>query len=137
MPDIFSKKKRSEIMSKIGPKNSEPEIFIRKLVHGMGYRFRLHRKELPGKPDLVFPKYKKVIFVNGCFWHGHKGCKRAKLPETNKSFWEKKIKKNVKNDEKNTKALKSLGWDSLTIWQCEINTNNLSFLKREISVFLS
>lgn len=124
-------------MSKIGPKNSEPEMFIRKLVHSMGYRFRLHRKELPGKPDLVFPKYKKVIFVNGCFWHGHKGCKRAKLPETHMVFWKKKIEKNIKNDTKNSIALKNLGWDYLVIWQCEITSNNIERLKKRIQSFLT
>ena len=94
MPDVFSKSKRSEIMSHIGQKDTQPEIVVRKMLHRMGYRFRLHRKDLPGKPDIVLPKYRKVIFVHGCFWHGHEGCPRAALPETNREFWEQKVEKN-------------------------------------------
>ena len=85
--DIYSPKKRSEIMSKISGKNTKPELIIRKLVHSKGYRFRIHKSNLPGKPDLVLSKYKKVIFVNGCFWHNHKNCRRSILPATNKKFW--------------------------------------------------
>ena len=136
MTDIFTKKKRSEIMSKIGPKDSSQEVFIRKLVHSLGYRFRLHRKDLPGKPDLVFPKYKKVIFINGCYWHGHKGCKRANLPETNRKFWEEKIGRNIKTDIKNQKKLKKLGWDYLIFWQCKIKKSKITFLKQNICNFL-
>ena len=124
-------------MSKIGPKDSEPELFIRKLIHNLGYRFRLHRKDLPGKPDLVFPKYKKVIFVHGCFWHGHSGCKKSKLPETNKTFWEEKIDKNIKRDSDNYVGLKNLGWDYLVFWQCQIKKKNFEFLKQKITSFLS
>ena len=123
-------------MSKIGPKDSSQEVFIRKLVHSLGYRFRLHRKDLPGKPDLVFPKYKKVIFVNGCYWHGHKGCRRANLPETNRTFWEEKIGRNIKSDIKKQKELKKLGWDYLILWQCKIKKSNITFLKQKISAFL-
>jgi len=136
LTDIFSKKKRSEIMSKIGPKDSKQEIFIRRLVHELGYRYRLHRKDLPGKPDLVFPKYKKVIFINGCFWHGHKNCKRAKLPETNNQFWKEKIEKNIINDKANQKELKRLGWDYLIVWQCDIKRKNIDILKKIIDDFL-
>jgi DNA mismatch endonuclease, patch repair protein len=124
-------------MSKIGPKNSKPEIIIRKIIHSMGYRYRLHRKDLPGKPDLVFPKYKKVIFVNGCFWHGHKKCKRATMPKTNKAFWNNKIAKNIDNDFKKCKELKILGWDYLVIWQCEIKSNNSAIIKNKVSDFIS
>jgi DNA mismatch endonuclease (patch repair protein) len=124
-------------MSKIGPKNSKPEMLIRKLIHNMGYRYRLHRKDLPGKPDLVFPKYKKVIFVNGCFWHGHRKCKRATMPKTNKSFWKNKIAKNIENDFKKCKELKKLGWNYLIIWQCEIKSNNLAIIKNKVSNFIS
>jgi DNA mismatch endonuclease (patch repair protein) len=135
--DIFSDIKRSEIMSRIGPKDSKPEIFVRKLVHSLGYRFRLHRKDLPGTPDLVFPKYKKVIFVHGCFWHGHQNCNRSKMPDTNKKFWENKIKKNIENDDKNLFKLKELGWDTLTIWECHIKKRNISRMERKISDFLT
>ncbi len=102
----------------------------------MGYRYRLHRKDLPGTPDLAFPKYKKVIFINGCFWHGHEGCKRAALPATNTEFWEKKISGNVERDKLNYKKLKELGWGYLTIWQCEIKKSTLEKLREKISTFL-
>ena len=124
-------------MSKIGPKNSKPEIFIRKLIHNLGYRFRLHRKDLPGKPDLVFPKYRKVIFVHGCFWHGHKRCNKSKLPETNTAFWKEKISKNIKRDFANYNDLKSLGWNYLVLWQCQIKKNNIEQLKQKVVSFLN
>lgn len=135
MTDIFSKEKRSEIMSKIGPKNSKPEIIVRKIVHSLDYRFRLHRKDLPGNPDLVFPKYKKAIFVHGCFWHGHKRCQRGKLPATNTTFWEEKISGNVKRDKSNFNKLRRLGWKYLVIWQCDIKESNKENLKRKINNF--
>ena len=122
-------------MRKIGPKNSKQEIFIRRLVDSMGYRFRLHRNDLPGTPDIVFPKYKKVIFINGCFWHGHKGCKKSKLPNTNKAFWDEKIQSNIHNDISNQKKLKDLGWDFLILWQCEIKNNNIESLKERVNFF--
>jgi len=137
MVDVFSQKKRSEIMKKIGPKNSAPERYIRSLVHRMGYRFRLHRKDLPGKPDMVFPKYRKVIFVHGCFWHGHKGCKKSKLPETNTTFWKEKISKNIKRDYSNYNDLKSLGWDYLVLWQCQIKKKKIEYLEKKIVSFLT
>ena len=92
--DIFDRKKRSEIMKKVSGKNTNPEITVRKLLHRMGYRFRLHPLNLPGKPDIVLPKYKKIILIHGCFWHGHEGCKRSQLPNTNRDFWRDKISKN-------------------------------------------
>lgn len=124
-------------MKKIGPKNSAPERYIRSLVHRMGYRFRLHRKDLPGKPDMVFPKYRKVIFVHGCFWHGHKGCKKSKLPETNTTFWKEKISKNIKRDYSNYNDLKSLGWDYLVLWQCQIKKKKIEYLEKKIVSFLT
>ena len=133
MTDIFSKEKRSEIMSKIGPKDSKPEIIVRKIVHSLSYRFRLHRKDLPGNPDLVFPKYKKAIFVHGCFWHGHKRCQQGKLPATNTTFWEEKISGNVKRDKSNFNKLRRLGWKYLVIWQCDIKKSNKENLKRKIN----
>lgn len=136
MADVFTKKKRSEIMRKIGPKNSKPELFMRSMIHSLGYRFRLHRKDLPGTPDLVFPRYRKVIFINGCFWHGHKGCKRSKLPDTNRNFWETKISRNIENDNKNTNRLNELRWSSLTIWECEIKKDNTDYLRQKVTKFL-
>lgn len=124
-------------MGKIGPKDSKPEIIVRKLVHNLGYRFRLHRKDLPGKPDLVFPRHKKVIFVHGCFWHGHKKCRRAGLPLSNKEFWESKIFRNVKRDRLNYNKLKKLGWNYLVIWQCEIKESNKKILRDKIESFFN
>lgn len=123
-------------MKKIGPKNSTQEIFIRSLVHKLGYRFRLHRKDLPGKPDLVFPKYKKIIFVNGCFWHGHDKCQRSNLPSTNTAFWKEKIDKNKDNDQKCYNALKKMNWKYLIIWQCKIKKASTELLKNTIKEFL-
>ncbi len=123
-------------MSKISGKNTKPEITIRKIAHSLGYRFRLHKKDLPGKPDIVFPRYKKVIFVNGCFWHGHKNCTRSKLPTTNKKFWKEKIEGNKKKDICNYRNLKKLDWDYLIIWQCEIKVGNRNKLENKIQKFL-
>ena len=107
-------------MRKVKSKDTKPEIIVRRLVHRMGYRFRLHRKELPGTPDLVFPLRKKVIFVNGCFWHGH-DCKHgARIPSENRDYWVKKISGNVNRDMKNTDELAVLGWRTLVIWECEL-----------------
>ncbi len=137
MVDRFSSVKRSEIMSKIGSKGSRQEMYVRRLIYSMGYRFRLHRKDLPGKPDLVFPKYKKVIFVNGCYWHGHAGCSRAVLPATNLDFWKEKIAKNKLRDRKNHRDLKKLGWSYLCIWQCGIKKSKESSIQKKIINFLS
>ena len=123
MADIFNKKKRSQIMSKISGKNTKPELVIRKALFAKGYRYRLHRKDLPGNPDIVFPSRKKVIFINGCFWHGH-NCSKAALPATNKRFWKKKISGNVKRDKLNLYKLKKMAWKSLVIWQCEIKNSS-------------
>jgi len=124
MVDIFTTDKRSEIMSRIKNRDTAPEIKVRSIIHRMGYRFRLHRKDLPGNPDIVFPKHKKIIFVNGCFWHGHKNCIRSKRPSSNKNFWDQKIDKNITRDKNIRKALNKSGWKVLVIWQCEINDIN-------------
>ena len=113
---------RSKNMSAIKSKNTKPEIAVRKILHSMGYRFRLHRKDLPGSPDIVLPKYKIVIFVHGCFWHRHENCKYASTPKTRKEFWENKFNKNIKRDKKNFKELKKLNWKVLVIWECELNS---------------
>ena len=120
MPDVFSPKTRSTIMSRIKGRDTNPERIVRSIIHRMGYRFRLHAKELPGKPDIVLPKHKKLVFVNGCFWHGHKGCKRAKIPATNTTSWLKKINSNIARDKKKLKELKKLGWKPLVVWQCQL-----------------
>ena len=108
-------------MSAVKSKNTKPEILVRKVLHAMGYRFRLHVKELPGKPDIVLPKYKTVIFVNGCFWHRHEGCKYASTPTTNIDFWNAKFAENVARDKKKCQEIQEKGWQVIVIWTCEIN----------------
>jgi len=119
--DRISKGHRSWNMSRIKSGNTKPEIVVRSLLHNMGYRFRLHRKDLPGKPDIVLPRYNSVIFVHGCFWHRHKGCKNATSPKTKKIFWREKFIANVERDRKVQKELKSLGWSIQIIWECELS----------------
>lgn len=122
--DVFPVEKRSQIMSRIRGYDTEPELTVRSIVHRMGYRFRLHRKDLPGNPDIVLPRHRKVIFIHGCFWHGHKGCARSKRPGTNVSFWQNKLDKNIKRDKRQQRELRNLGWKYLIIWQCELNKPN-------------
>lgn len=121
MPDVFDPEKRSWIMSRVRGKDTKPERIVRSALHRTGYRFRLHDKKLPGSPDIVLRRHKKVVFVNGCFWHGHKGCKRSKLPSTNVEFWTEKIGKNKERDRKAYKALKKDGWGVLIVWECQTN----------------
>ncbi len=121
-------------MARIKGKDTKPERFVRSILHRMGYRFRLHGKVLPGKPDIVLPKYKSVIFVHGCFWHGHTACKRATMPETRPEFWEKKISGNKARDSRNIAALEELGYRCLIIWQCELKDEES--LKQRLLDFL-
>lgn len=132
--DVFSQEKRSKIMSRISGKDTKPEKIVRSLLHQMGYRFRLHKKDLPGKPDIALPKYKKVIFVHGCFWHGHEECPRSKRPSTNLEFWNKKIDKTIERDKRNVHCLQNMGWKTLTLWTCEIK--NQVALKHKLRTFL-
>lgn len=118
--DVLTPEQRKRNMSAIKGKNTKPEILVRKLLHELGYRFRIQRKDLPGKPDIVLPKYKTAIFINGCFWHRHAGCKYASNPSTNSEFWEKKFAANVKRDARNYAALREQGWNVLIIWECEV-----------------
>ncbi|MDM9630228.1 very short patch repair endonuclease [Robiginitalea aurantiaca] len=118
--DVHDKLTRSYNMSKIGSKDSKPEMIVRKFLHGHGFRYRLHKKELPGNPDLVFKKYKTVLFVHGCFWHAHQDCKYFKLPDTRKEWWEVKLRSNKERDIKNKKALSDQGWSVITVWECEL-----------------
>lgn len=120
MTDILSKEQRTKCMSHIRSKNTKPEILVRRFLFAHGFRFRLHRKDLPGKPDIVLPKYKTVIFINGCFWHGHEGCKYASIPETNSDFWQSKISGNIERDKSTYSKLYSLGWRVIEIWQCQL-----------------
>jgi DNA mismatch endonuclease (patch repair protein) len=118
--DIWSKKKRSECMSKIRSKNTKPELALRKSLFARGFRYRVNVPDLPGKPDIVLRKYKTVIFLHGCFWHSHEGCKYAYTPKTNTKFWVNKIASNSERDKINAEKLMVLGWNVLTVWECEI-----------------
>ncbi|MGA9111925.1 MAG: very short patch repair endonuclease [Smithella sp.] len=135
MTDVFSNEKRSWIMSRVRGKDTSPELRVRSLAHRLGYRFRLHRKDLVGKPDLVFSTRKKVIFVHGCFWHGHDCARGKRTPKTNSKYWIEKIRKNIERDIKNQAELTSLGWNVLVVWECE--TKDLDELVRKISKYLS
>lgn len=120
MRDIFSREVRSYTMSRIRKTNTKPELLVRSYLFKNGFRFRVYNKKLFGNPDIVIPKYKIIIFVNGCFWHAHKKCKYSKMPKSNTSYWIPKILKNVERDVRNKKKLKELGWKVLTIWECEL-----------------
>jgi len=111
-------------MSKIKSSDTKPELKVRKVLYKLGYRYRLHRKDLPGKPDIVIPKYKIAIFVNGCFWHRHENCIEASRPKTNSAFWENKLTKNVERDLKNYSSLSSDDWKVLVLWECEVEKNS-------------
>ena len=137
MPDTLSQTQRHKCMSSIQGKNTKPEILVRKGLHARGFRFRLYNKKLPASPDIVLPKYGVVIMVNGCFWHGHKGCRYATKPKTNVEFWETKIARNRHRDEVTEAHLHALGWHVITIWECELRgaasaTSRLDALAEEI-----
>jgi len=122
-------------MSRIRGSNTKPELRVRSLLHKMGYRFRIHRKDLPGRPDIVLPKYKTVIFVHGCFWHRHKDCKLANFPKSNTIFWNKKFNATQERDRLNQAKLNELGWKVLIVWECELSDSNN--LKEILLKFLS
>ncbi len=124
MPDIHSKKIRSFNMSQIKGSNTKPEILVRQFLFSNGLRFRLHDKKLPGRPDIVLAKYNAIIFVHGCFWHGHKGCKKYVIPRTNTEFWQNKIQTNIINDRKHTITLKKAGWKVLVVWECQLKSKS-------------
>lgn len=125
---------RSRIMSSVRGKNTKPEIEVRRVCHGLGYRFRLHRKDLPGTPDLVFPRLRKVVLVHGCFWHRHEGCPKATMPKTRRRFWEEKFLTNVERDSKNINSLQALGYQVEIVWECE--TKELDKLSTKLLTFL-
>lgn len=125
MADVFTPQKRSEVMSRIHGRDTKPELALRSMLHRLGYRFTVHgprNKSLPGKPDLVLPKYRSVIFVHGCFWHGHENCKMARIPGTRTEWWAAKIKGNQARDRKNESELRKSGWHVVTIWECALKT---------------
>ncbi|PSL49500.1 T/G mismatch-specific endonuclease [Chitinophaga niastensis] len=125
MADVHNKETRSYNMSRIKGKDTKPEILVRKFLHASGFRYKLHVKELPGKPDIVLPKYQTVIFVHGCFWHGHDGCKYYVVPKTRSEWWLNKINGNIENDKKNKNFLIKLGWIVIDIWECELKPQNI------------
>ena len=119
MTDNLTPSQRRKTMHRVKSKNTTPEMKVRRLVHGLGYRYRLHAPNLPGKPDLVFPKYKKIIMVNGCFWHGHEGCSASERPSSNTDYWNAKLDRNKKRDRENIRKLEEAGWEVTVIWECQ------------------
>ena len=134
MADTVDRKKRSEIMSRVGSRDTKPELVVRRIAHGLGFRYRLHRRDLPGCPDIVFPRYRSVIFVHGCFWHRHPSCKFASSPKTRVEYWENKFRGNVARDTRNATLLRNLGWRVLVIWECE--TKNHEVVAERIRSYL-
>ena len=122
--DVFSKSKRSDIMSKVSGKDTKPEVLVTKFLFSKGFRYRKNVKDLQGIPDIVLPKYKTIIFVHGCFWHGHENCEAAKLPASNIEYWTKKVTSNVTRDSQNIQSLKKTGWNVIIIWECELKVKN-------------
>lgn len=128
---------RSRIMRAVRSKDTSPEIIVRKWLHANGYRYRLHSKNLPGKPDIVFPSRKKLIFVHGCFWHAHKCSRGDRQPKTNVTYWKTKIKRNAARDHEHVQELNNLGWEVLTVWECEIRPKRLADLYDKLLSFLN
>lgn len=134
MTDVFTSRKRTAIMQAIRGKDSKPEVAVRRLAHSLGYRYRLHVSELPGKPDLVFPSRRRIILVHGCFWHRHNCRKGRSLPSTRARFWREKLDRNKLRDATNRRRLRRLGWDVLVIWECQVK--NTGALAEKITHFL-
>lgn len=120
MTDTLPPERRSWVMSRVRSKNTKPEIKVRSILHRLGYRFRIRGTKLPGSPDIVLKKYQTVVFVHGCFWHQHKGCKKSRLPKSNQEFWSAKFNKNIERDRQNMIALNDLGWKVVVVWECEL-----------------
>ena len=137
MVDKFSKETRSYVMSRIRGKDTKPEILVRKYLFSKGLRFRKNDRRYPGSPDVVLPKYNTVVFVHGCFWHLHEGCKHAIIPKSNVDYWKKKLYGNRERDERNLKELEAMGWNVITVWECELKKDkveqNLENLYSEIT----
>lgn len=134
MTDTFTPEERSRIMARVRGTDTKPEMLVRTVTHRLGFRYRLHRRDLPGCPDLVLPRHKKVIFVHGCFWHGHERCPRSARPTTNTAFWEKKLQGNIERDRRNEEALVRAGWKVLVVWEC--GTRDAEKLKALLRDFL-
>jgi len=124
MADIMTPAQRSERMSRIRGRDTKPEMLVRRYLHGLGFRYRLHARDLPGRPDLVLPKYGAVVFVEGCFWHGH-SCQKGRVPGTNPAFWETKVATNQTRDRRNQRALARLGWRVIRVWECQLATKKV------------
>lgn len=135
MPERLTPERRSALMSRVRTHDTGPELVVRRLLHSMGYRYRLHRKDLPGKPDIVLQRYRTVIFVHGCFWHGHEGCPRATRPATNIEFWTRKLDANLARDARDCTDLERLGWNVVVIWECE--THDIGELKCRLQGILT
>jgi DNA mismatch endonuclease, patch repair protein len=132
--DTISRRERSEVMARVRAKDTRPELAVRRLVHSMGYRYRLHRRDIPGIPDLAFIRARKLIFVHGCFWHRHARCRNTRTPKSNIAFWEAKLASNRRRDVINRRRLASLGWSILVVWECELS--DLGRLRRVVAEFL-
>ena len=118
--DSISSERRSANMARIRSKNTKPEMVVRRLLHGLGYRYSLHRRDLPGAPDLVFPSRKKIILIHGCFWHQHKGCIDGRVPKSRIDYWQPKLRRNVERDRRNISKLRRAGWKVLKLWECDV-----------------
>lgn len=133
--DNVSPAERSRVMALVKSKDTTPELRVRRLVHGLGYRYRLHATELPGKPDLVLPRLRKVILVHGCFWHQH-ACPRCRVPSTSRGYWLAKMERNAARDQRNRRALRRLGWDVLVVWECQTTSRRADRLRERLRRFL-
>ena len=141
MPDTMTPEQRHRCMSRIKSKNTKPEMIVRRWLWKQGYRYRLNVSQLPGRPDIVLPRYSTVIFVNGCFWHAHEGCDKYRVPSTNADFWQAKFKRNRERDQRNYKLLHKMGWHVLVVWECQLvaqsRSSTLIALSRRLSeIFL-
>lgn len=136
MTDTLTKEKRSYLMSRVKGKDTKPEMIVRKYLHSHGLRYRLHVKLLPGSPDIVLKKYKTIIFINGCFWHGHENCPYSRLPKTRAEWWRIKISNNIKRDQEKHSQLHKLGWNIMTIWSCQLKPSNRKKTLEEIVLLL-
>lgn len=134
MTDKLSTERRSANMRAVRGRDTKPEMRVRRIAHALGYRFRLHRRDLPGKPDLTFPRLKKVVFVHGCFWHQHQRCKRASMPTSNVKFWRAKLTRNAERDAGQVAAVKAAGWRALVVWECQLR--NEERLRSRLRQFL-
>ena len=142
MADTMTPEQRHRCMAAIKGKDTKPEMLVRRYLHSLGYRYGLHNKKLPGSPDLVLRKFKTVIFIHGCFWHGHEGCKYYRLPKTNETFWQEKITRNRQRDQESVRLLREKGWNVITIWECDLRNRDkreetLSSLHQELQHIIS